>query len=39
MPFDDGEGITGELDLASARRPSRELRRFNVQQPYKTAPL
>ena len=28
--FDDGEDITGELDLASARRPNREQRRVNV---------
>ena len=28
--FDDGENITGELDLASARRPNREQRRVNV---------
>ena len=31
--FDDGEGITGELDLASARRPLREQRRVNVDFP------
>ena len=28
--FDDGEDITGELDLACARRPTREQRRINV---------
>lgn len=28
--LDDGEDITGELDLASARRPNREQRRVNV---------
>ena len=33
MPFDDGEGITGELDVASVRRPNRELRRVNVDFP------
>jgi hypothetical protein len=31
--FDDGEDITGELDLASARRPNREQRRVNVDFP------
>lgn len=31
--FDDGEDITGELDLASARRPLREQRRVNVDFP------
>jgi len=31
--FDDGENITGELDLASARRPNREQRRVNVDFP------
>ena len=32
-PFDDDEGLTGELDLASARRPTREKRRVNVDFP------
>jgi len=31
--FDDGEDITDELDLASARRPNREQRRVNVDFP------
>ena len=31
--FDDGEDITGELDVASARRPNREQRRVNVDFP------
>lgn len=31
--FADGEDITGELDLASARRPLREQRRVNVDFP------
>jgi hypothetical protein len=31
--FDDGEDITGELDLANARRPNREQRRVNVDFP------
>ena len=31
--FADGEDITGELDLASARRPRREQRRVNVDFP------
>ena len=31
--FDDGEDITGELDLASSRRPLREQRRVNVDFP------
>ena len=31
--FDDGEDITGELDLASARRPEPEQRRVNVDFP------
>ena len=31
--FDDGEDITGELDLADARRPNREQRRVNVDFP------
>jgi hypothetical protein len=31
--FDDGEDITGELDLVSARRPNREQRRVNVDFP------
>src|SRR5450759_2450942 len=31
--FDGGEDITGELDLASARRPNREQRRVNVDFP------
>ena len=31
--FDDGEDITGELDLASARRPNRDQRRVNVDFP------
>lgn len=31
--FDDGEDITGELDLTSARRPNREQRRVNVDFP------
>ena len=38
-PFDDDEVLTGELDLASARRPTREQRRVSVEQPYKIAPL
>jgi len=33
--FDDGEDITGELDLASARRPNREQRRVNVGLPWR----
>lgn len=31
--FDDGEDISGELDLGSARRPNREQRRVNVDFP------
>ena len=31
--FDDGEDISGELDLSSARRPNREQRRVNVDFP------
>jgi hypothetical protein len=31
--FDDGEDITGELDVANARRPNREQRRVNVDFP------
>jgi hypothetical protein len=31
--FDDGEDITSELDLTSARRPNREQRRVNVDFP------
>ena len=31
--FADGEDITGELDVASARRPLREQRRVNVDFP------
>jgi len=37
--LDDDEDMTGELDLASARRPTREQSRVNVEQPYKIAPL
>jgi hypothetical protein len=28
--FDDGEDVTGELDLAAIRRPALEQRRVNV---------
>ena len=28
--FDDGEDVTGDLDLAAIRRPAREQRRVNV---------
>jgi len=31
--FDDGEDITADLDVASARRPMREQRRVNVDFP------
>jgi hypothetical protein len=31
--FDDGEDVTGELDLSGARRPGREQRRVNVDFP------
>jgi len=31
--FDDGEDISSELDLSSARRPNREQRRVNVDFP------
>ena len=31
--FDDGEDITGELDLTRVRRPNREQRRVNVDFP------
>ena len=31
--FDDGEDITGELDLTKVRRPNREQRRVNVDFP------
>ena len=31
--FDDGEDITGDLDLAAARRPGLEQRRVNVDFP------
>jgi hypothetical protein len=31
--FDDGEDVTGELDLAAARRPGLEQRRVNVDFP------
>jgi len=31
--FDDGEDITGELDLAQAERPNQEPRRVNVDFP------
>jgi hypothetical protein len=31
--FDDGEDITGELDLTKLRRPNREQRRVNVDFP------
>ena len=31
--FDAGEDISGELDLAKARRPNREQRRVNVDFP------
>jgi hypothetical protein len=31
--FDDGEGITSQLDLSAARRPGLEQRRVNVDFP------
>ena len=31
--FDDGEDVTGDLDLAAARRPGLEQRRVNVDFP------
>ena len=31
--FDDGEEVTGELDLAAIRRPALEQRRVNVDFP------
>ncbi len=31
--FDDGEDVTGELDLKGARRPLREVKRVNVDFP------
>ena len=31
--FDDGEDVTGELDLAAIRRPALEQRRVNVDFP------
>jgi hypothetical protein len=31
--FDDGEDVTGELDLAAIRRPGLEQRRVNVDFP------
>jgi len=31
--FDDGEDITDQLDLTTARRPNREQRRVNVDFP------
>jgi hypothetical protein len=31
--FDDGEDVSGELDLTGARRPGREQRRVNVDFP------
>jgi hypothetical protein len=31
--FDDGEDVTGELDLAAIRRPALEQRRVNVNLP------
>jgi hypothetical protein len=31
--FDDGEGITAELDLSKLRRPAQEQRRVNVDFP------
>ena len=31
--FDTGEDVSGELDLAGARRPGREQRRVNVDFP------
>jgi hypothetical protein len=31
--FDAGEDVTGELDVAGARRPGREQRRVNVDFP------
>jgi len=31
--FDDGEDMTGDLDLAAARRPGLEQRRVNVDFP------
>jgi hypothetical protein len=31
--FDDGEGVTGDLDLAALRRPALEQRRVNVDFP------
>ena len=31
--FDDGEDVTGDLDLSGARRPGHEQRRVNVDFP------
>jgi hypothetical protein len=31
--FDEGQDISGELDLSAARRPNREQRRVNVDFP------
>ena len=31
--FDDGEDVTGDLDLAAIRRPALEQRRVNVDFP------
>lgn len=33
IKFDDGEGVTSDLDLAAIRRPGLEQRRVNVDSP------